>query len=356
MKILHSADWHLDAPIAGHTPEQTAFLHQELRKIPQKIARLCMLHNCQLLLLSGDIFDGPYTQESMHILRQALEDVKIPVFISPGNHDFCSAGSPYLEEVWPENVHIFKHSAIESVALPELNCRIYGAGYESMDCPGLLEEFQTFGEECWHIGVFHGDPTAPTSPYCPITAQQVRMAGFHYLALGHIHKPGSFRSGEALCAWPGCPMGKGYDETGSKGVILLELGEEVQAQFLPLDVPRFFDEETTVGEDPGAAVAQLLPAAPTKDFYRITLTGYTNQLDLDAIRAANPHVPNLVLLDKTMPETDLWSAVGEDTLEGAYFRLLQDALDTPSQTQQRYIRLAARISRQILDGQEVTLP
>jgi len=206
------------------------------------------------------------------------------------------------------------------------------------------------------IGVFHGDPTAPTSPYCPITAQQVRMAGFHYLALGHIHKPGSFRSGEALCAWPGCPMGKGYDETGSKGVILLELGEEVQAQFLPLDVPRFFDEETTVGEDPGAAVAQLLPAAPTKDFYRITLTGYTNQLDLDAIRAANPHVPNLVLLDKTMPETDLWSAVGEDTLEGAYFRLLQDALDTPSQTQQRYIRLAARISRQILDGQEVTLP
>ena len=33
MKILHSADWHLDAPIAGHTPEQTAFLHQELRKL-----------------------------------------------------------------------------------------------------------------------------------------------------------------------------------------------------------------------------------------------------------------------------------------------------------------------------------
>ena len=109
-------------------------------------------------------------------------------------------------------------------------------------------------------------------------------------------------------------------------------------------------------ENAQAAVAALLPPAQTEDFYRITLTGYAPPVDSDAIRGANPQVPNLTLRDETLPEMDLWSAVGEDTLEGVYFRLLHDALDTPSQSQQKYIKLAARISRQILDGQEVKLP
>ena len=57
-----------------------------------------------------------------------------------------------------------------------------------------------------------------------------------------------------------------------------------------------------------------------------------------------------------MPEVDLWSAVGEDTLEGVLFRILQEGLDTEVPQLQKQVKLAARISRQILDGQEVTLP
>ena len=66
--------------------------------------------------------------------------------------------------------------------------------------------------------------------------------------------------------------------------------------------------------------------------------------------------PYLELRDRTLPEVDLWSAIGEDTLEGVYFKLLHDALDTESEKLQRQLKLAARISRQILDGQEVVLP
>ena len=48
--------------------------------------------------------------------------------------------------------------------------------------------------------------------------------------------------------------------------------------------------------------------------------------------------------------------MGEDSLEGMYFGLLHDALDTESEVFQQRVKLAARISRQILDGQEVVLP
>ena len=41
MKILHSADWHLDAPMTGRSEEDAVLLRQELKKIPGKIASLC---------------------------------------------------------------------------------------------------------------------------------------------------------------------------------------------------------------------------------------------------------------------------------------------------------------------------
>lgn len=355
MKILHSTDWHLDAPLSGHSEENAAILRRELRKIPEKVARLCKAEACDLLLLAGDLFDGPYTRESLTAVRSALGGLQIPVIITPGNHDFCGPDSPYVKEQWPENVHIFTKAKLESKVFPELDCRIYGAGYERMDCPGLLKDFHIEGEERWHIGVLHGEVSA-SSNYCPMTREQIKQSGLHYLALGHIHKGGSLRAEQTLCAWPGCPMGRGFDELGAKGVIIARLEQGVQASFIPLDTPRFYDEEVDVGENAADTLATLLPAVDSSDFYRITLTGYSVGLDIPKLRAEFPHIPNLQLRDETLPELDLWSNVGEDTLEGVFFGMLKNSSESESEILSRRARLAARIARQILDGQEVKLP
>ena len=356
MKILHSADWHLDTAFSGKNEEQAHMLRQELGKIPEKIAALTKKENCDLLLLSGDLFDGAYTKDSFRKVYNALADVKIPVFIAPGNHDFCQPDSPYQRETWPENVYIFDYPGMETVEIPGLDCTVYGAGYTAMDCPGLLENFRATGKGKWHIGVLHGDATNANSNYCPVTPQQVRLSGLHYLALGHIHKGESFRAGDTLCAWPGCPMGRGYDETGAKGVLLIELADTVTEKFLPLDGPKFFDEEVDVGADPKQALENIMPAVATEDFYRVTLVGYSNHLDVESLKRDFSHIRNLELRDKTIPEQDLWQTAGEDSLEGMYFSILQGGLDTESEILQQRIKLAAQISRQILDGQEVVLP
>lgn len=356
MKILHSADWHLDSPLAGHSEEQTKYLRSELLKLPDKIVSVCKTEGCDMLLLSGDLFDGPYSKESFHAVSSALKDAGVPVFIAPGNHDFCTQDSPYLCETWPENVHIFTHPAMESHYLSQLDCCIYGAGFDAMDCPPLLKDFHAEGNARWHIGILHGDPMQSSSPYCPVTAQQAKDSGLDYLALGHIHKGGSFRAGSCLCAWPGCPMGRGYDEPGMKGVLLVTLEESVSAQFLPMNTPRFYDESMEVGSDAQEALEAILPPVDSQDFYRVTLTGYAPPVELPALTAAFPHIPNLELRDRTLPEVDLWSCIDEDTLEGRYFKLLHDGLATDSEKLQQNLKLAAKISRQILDGQEVTLP
>ena len=344
MKLLHSADWHLDAPMAAGD----AALREALLAVPGKLAALCRQENCDMVLLSGDLFDGPYTLDSLNALRTACAEMEVPVFIAPGNHDHTGIG-PWLRESFPENVHIFTEPRL--TRQEACGIWVWGAGYTGMDCPALLEDFTGEG-----ICVLHSDPTVAGSPYCPITRSQVERSGLQYLALGHIHAGGSFRAGNTLCAWPGCPMGHGYDETGEKGALIVTLGDTVSTRFVSLDTPRFYDLELEVGDDAAGGLDRLLPALGSRDFYRVTLTGPSQPLDLGMLQARFDRFPHLILRDRTTAPLDIWGSAGDDTFEGTYFGLLQSALAAAAEEDKDTVLLAARISRQLLEGQEVHLP
>ena len=344
MKLLHSADWHLDAPLVGFSAEEAARLRAALLEVPGKVVRAAEAHGCDLILLSGDLFDGPHSPEGLLAVQRALSDTPLPVFIAPGNHDPIGPGSPWTQPGWSENVHVFR-SGVESIPLPELNCRVYGAAFLSSDSEPLLEGFRADCGEQYAVGVFHGDPLTPQSGKNTVSRRQVTNSALDYLALGHIHKGDQFREGGTLCAWPGCPMGRGFDETGAKGVLLVTLDGEASAEFLPLDTPRFYRLKATP-----EALADLMPAAPTQDHYRVELIGESEPVDIAALRMAFPHIPNLQLRDQTLPPIDLWANAGSDSLEGVFFDLLRSADEDPE-----VVRLAARISRQLLLGREVSL-
>ena len=345
MKLLHSADWHLDSPIQGRTGSQTRQLKDALLSVPQKIATLAKAEGCDLMLLSGDLFDAAHSTTTLAYVQKVLGEVGMPVFISPGNHDPFGPGSPWTQPGWPENVHIFT-GTMESVPLPHLDCRVYGAGFQTSESPALLQDFRAECRERYAIGALHGDPTQLNSPHNPITRLQVQESGLDYLALGHIHKADSFHTGDTLCAWPGCPMGRGFDELGEKGVFIVTLDGSCEARFVPLDVPKF--HWLRCAPD---ALSQVLPAAGNSDFYRIDLVGESEPVDTDALAAALPGFPNLQLRDQTVPPLDLWANAGDDTLEGVFFQLLKE-----SDADADVVELAARISRQILLEQEVELP
>ena len=349
IKILHSGDWHLDSPFQGRTESQASALRRELLSIPEKLATLCQREDCDLVLLSGDLFDGAYTQATYRVVYDALARMGVPVFISPGNHDFVSPDSPYEKELWPENVHIFKKQQVQWVDLPNLGLRVYGAGFQSMDCESLLDNVHADGLA---VGVFHGDPTQVNSPYNPVTKAQVAASGLAYLALGHVHKGEAFRAGQTLCAWPGCPMGRGWDEQGEKGALIVSIEDTALMRFVSLNAPQFHD----VSVDVTAGAGSVLPAIANEDYYRITLTGEGEKPDLEAIRAEFIAFPNLELRDETVTPLDIWAGAGEDSFEGVYFGMLKDALQQAAEEDKEKILLAAKLSRQLLEGQEVAMP
>lgn len=341
MKILHCADLHLDAPLQGYEE-----LKEKLLTIPGKLLDICRREGCELVLIAGDVFHGPYTKQSFRILYSALAEMGVPVCITPGNHDFIAPESPYITEIWPENVHIFKNTQIEKYVLPGVT--IYGAGYTSMDCPGLLDGFVADGDGL-QIGLLHADIT-PQSPCCPITKKQIENSGLSYLALGHIHKGDIFTAGDTICAYPGCAMGRHFGENEEKGVLIYDT-EERSHRFIPLGLPAFYDLTAPI-----EALGSVLPPASTPDYYRITLTGHCEKPDLDALKAAYAHIPNLQFRDNTQPPIDLWKDAGEDSFNGTYFALLKENAQSPDPETAKIYTLAAQISRQILDGEEVVLP
>ena len=356
IKILHTADWHIDAPLRNFTDLQRRELRSSLLELPGRIADLCLREGCDLVLLAGDVFDGPYSREGYEAVFRALERMEVPVFITPGNHDPYRELSPWIREPWPENVYIFKKQEVTSFSIKELDCRIYGGAFTAAECPGLLEGFRAECAERHALLVLHADPANAGSPYCPVTAAQIREAGVDYAALGHIHAMGKFEAGGSLCAWPGCPMGRGFDETGVKGVFIAELEEAVTLRFVPIDGPRFREYTVAALADPFGAISAVLPPAGSRDHIRVRLTGETAAGATDGLALRFSDWPNLTLLDETTVPGDVWDNAEDDTLTGLFFRILRDGARDADPETAGTLELAARIGRKILDGREVELP
>ena len=63
LKILHSADWHLDSPFQGFSESQRRFLKEAQRQIPGKITQLCHQEDCDMVLLAGGALSSPQIEQ-----------------------------------------------------------------------------------------------------------------------------------------------------------------------------------------------------------------------------------------------------------------------------------------------------
>ncbi len=142
IKLLHAADLHLDSPFEGLGESKAAVRRTEQRQLLYRIAQLAHNEKVHLVLLAGDLLDSDSAYaETGEELVKALGGIEAPVFISPGNHDFYSARSPYARLKLPDNVHIFKSPRIECVELPGLGVRVWGAAFTDKYSGGMLRGF-----------------------------------------------------------------------------------------------------------------------------------------------------------------------------------------------------------------------
>lgn len=375
MKLLHASDLHLDSPLSGLSPEKSALRRRELRSIPAHLATLAKSEAVDLALLPGDLFDSVRVYpETIRALAQALEDMAVPVFIAPGNHDYYHDKSPYAAD-WPENVHIFTSPELESVALPALSCVIHGCAFTAPhreDDP--LSRFTAPDDGKIHLLCIHGE-VGLTGSYAPIDPKSLENSGVIYAALGHIHAAGSGKAGKTLWAYPGCPEGRGFDELGPKGALIVSFGEPAQlaitspdgppmaptdldaqpvaVKFVPVCQRQYRIETVDVSEFSAA-----LPQEESPDLVRLLLSGESfHTPDLSALTAqAAPRFFHVELRDQTTLPTELWARAEEDSLTGLFLREMRSRLDSAGEGERDKLLLAARFGLAALEGGEDIRP
>ena len=204
----------------------------------------------------------------------------------------------------------------------------------------------------------HGEVGARDSLYDPISEEEIAACGADYLALGHIHKAsGLRRAGDTWYAWPGCPEGRGFDETGEKTVNLVTLtdaGCTLETRSVALRRYESLTADVT-GTEPLLAVHTLLPDDTVRDIYRITLTGECDESpDLAALQAALGELFfELRLRDETHPRASLWECAGEDSLRGLFLKKLRARYDAAREdSARRAVEQAARWGLAALDRRE----
>lgn len=219
IRVLHCADMHLGSEMT-RIPEKSKERQEELLRTFRRIVKRSNEEKVDLLLIAGDLFDSSGVPRNVvSSVMEYLKEAKARVFISPGNHDYVSLDSPYVEP-WPENVHIFQGD-MEKVVLEDLQTVVYGAGFQGTYVKKSLFTKEPVDPQHLNLCVIHGDLVGPgvQSLYHGITKEDLRSSGMDYVALGHIHKRTEvLQIGETYYSYPGCPEGRGFDELGEKGV------------------------------------------------------------------------------------------------------------------------------------------
>ncbi|NLF35377.1 MAG: DNA repair exonuclease [Clostridiales bacterium] len=364
LNIIHAADFHLDSPFRALPPEKAAARRGEQRALLERLAGLVRETGADLVLLAGDLLDSSRLyQETAQALARALGTLGVPVFLSPGNHDPYGPRAPYATLAWPDNVHIFTAPELTAVPLPHLGCVVHGCAFTSHSRDSSpLEGFSAPDDGLLHLLCLHGDVGGSTGRYGPIDPDALAASGVHYAALGHIHACSGLQyAGAVPWAYPGCPEGRGFDETGDKGVLQVSVGRErCSARFIPLAKRRYEILEVDVSEDPPGTLAAALPAAPSDDICRILLTGESDLAglplaDLEAMAA--PFYYSVTLRDRTTVRRDLWAREGEDTLTGLFLREMRTRLDACTDPEAgARVEQAVRFGLAALEGGEDCQP
>lgn len=371
VKILHCGDMHFDTPFKELNNKLSSVSKEELLEVLSRIINICKESSVDILLMAGDIFDNlTVNKKTLSFIKEQLErlgDTK--VFISPGNHDPYNTNSFYKMIDWPSNVHVFKGS-IEKVYVEELNTVVWGAGFDKPHINKSLLKDIKVDSKCINLMVLHGEISQSIggNVYNPITLSDIGESGIDYLALGHRHTyTGILRERNTCYAYSGCPQGRGFDETGNKGVILGEVYKgATNLEFVRTSNRNYYVKEVDISnalsneEIKSIIISGIKEEDRLKNLYKIVLVGsiesHLNIREEVIIQKLKDEFYFVKLVDKTEIKIDFDEISKDYSLKGIFAAKLLNEIDEAEQNDDlEVIKMALKLGVQCLSEEEVNL-
>lgn len=342
MRILHTSDIHLEAPMTRFPAAKVRERKNELFATFERLVNEASGIGCRVVIIAGDLFDGErITAKAADRVANIIEGhPEVEFLYLPGNHE--------------------RVAFINRIARTPKNLKVFGEGWTYFDYEGVRiagrteiapDMFDTLslveGEK--NIVVLHGGIADGVGGDETIGLAAARGRGIDYMALGHYHSYSVTSIDErGVAVYSGTPEGRGFDEAGECGFVLLDTGSErITHRFcqfakrtievIPVDI-----SEATRRMDIEELVRVAVEKISPRDIVRVVLTGARLPdlyADLDALSERyQDRFYYFEVKDDTRTKIDPEAYRYDKSLEGEFIRLVYSKDDLTDEAKEKIIR------------------
>ncbi len=340
MKLIHTADIHLDSKLSANlSSEKARERKRELLNTFSTMVAYALNNDIDGIMISGDLFDTARISALARntVLNLIVNNPGLKFFYLKGNHDNDNFLSQ-VEEL-PENLYLFNDSWQEYKLSEKVS--IHGIELSGENSKSAQLSFAPDPLKI-NIVMLHGQESQALSRDKAevIDIKQFRNKGINYLALGHVHsyKLEALDGGGVYC-YPGCLEGRGFDEVGDHGFVVLTIDEErglVTHEFISWASRHLYNvyaDVTGLDNTPAmlAVVREALGSseATGRDLVKVILTGAVDvecEKDTDFIRHTfEDDYYFIKVYDETTLKVDYEAFMLDESLKGEFVRSVMNS-------------------------------
>jgi DNA repair exonuclease SbcCD nuclease subunit len=257
IRFLHTSDWQLGMTrhflSEGAQERYTQARFDAIRTM----GRIAQEENCQFMLVCGDAFESNQVdRKTIARALEALKEVTVPVFISPGNHDPLNAASVYRSSTFmdrkPEHVRVIENAS--PIRLSD-DLELLGAVWMSkrpvtnpvVDALVNLQPPNGIVRICAAHGAmdkFTPDPASAGVISLATLERSIAEGKIHFAALGDRHSLTKLSENSRVW-YSGTPEATDFSETRSGYALIVDVdADHIAAKEVKIGQWQFIQRET----------------------------------------------------------------------------------------------------------------
>ena len=343
MKFIHTSDLHIGSPLTSRlSQDKVRERKNELMSCFERMIEEAVYQKAVAFIIAGDMFDSERITKSTaeRVLGAIARYPSLDFLYLSGNHEKsalleCGVTLPINLKIFGEDWTYFNYGEVCIAGRSEISQDMF----TQLDFdPGKI-----------NIAVLHGGLAEGKTGSDIIGKRDLEGKNITYLALGHYHSYSEHKINDTgIAVYCGTPEGRGFDEVGDKGFVLIDTdGRHIHHAFTPFAKRRLriIDVDLTDAEgrnDIDRRVDSALYGIPAKDLIRVRFCGKRiPELfpDEDAIKSRWQNAfYHFEVKDETTMRIDPDEYKYDRSLKGEFIRLVASKTDISDEEKSKIIR------------------
>lgn len=365
MRILHTGDLHIGMQFLSY-PQLHSILSEERINLLKKIVDLGNKTNCNLIVISGDLFDRLSVKESSIIevasILKGFEGNMIAVL--PGNHDYIASSDTRLwklfKENMPSNTILLEEKRYYSLEDYNLEAGIFAYPCtKKQSKSSSIERFDIQLENnilkigVAHITIIELCPQDKTNEYYPTSLSQLKESNIDLWLLGHIHTP-YYDPSYPYIFYSGTPEPDGFDceHEGYVWIIDIDKEKKIKTKKERVGKYRFVKKESKISniDELEWLLKELLENAAPNLILKLIIKGYIKKEERTYLKELEEKLREKVLYleidDSELRSRVTFSDISKEFEKGSFPYILLDRLKDDEYAFQKAYELLKDLSKE----------